>query len=841
VDESTGAMSKSALPPFFEYADLEHSWVRPVVPGTEGSPLGSAAGLHGWRVRTYPDDGLVGEGLDGARVRLNQDDHVPLAALHLPGRTDPLTVTTCDPNWLELFDTNEIGTIRLDFGFYRPWQARGTPLVPPLQWWHCLRVRDSPGSHALRRVSVHTARELMDAARAGTGSAAVDRLLPEITHPELLAGVHGLVDYALSIENDLVAFKEAARAAEHSEPDGPAADHAKELVLTEALNLQGAPLLRTYTVDTDLGMPDLLRALRDLVGQHEAGTRLHTDLIKPTDRVQGLMALAYPGMLAWQAASPVTRRKHREALVDLLTAMTETGLTEPGGRWRLVILDQPSDRWAETVRETVVPSPGGFTAKLGSIVDGDGQHGTQAIQYSKVPGFFPKPPGYSVIRSFPLETSFNVAVFTKALAEHGVLSWRPEAVTELSARTGMNQGKAALLLGGLPGVAAGHNALDTQDRLLLGLTGSRAAEAKASFAQLAEADRFALLQAMVPADPAALWSEGPDLAAVADMWVKRFGRSVPVDEHTMDSVRRYTDMATIADPAKWAAHLATFTIWKLHSAVDLLWLLAYRLPVGSPLRARLPAALDSLRTAVQGKVMPLNDFLSSANLGALLRLPEDEAITKVDVDGWLTLHRLANSKTNYSVKFRPSAYRRQNRDVFAAVLDRLGMPSYLLATVDALNNQDLTDACAQHADVSPGSYLQNPLVTVPDLVGRVAERYTVDSDVAVLYLQLLALPDPNDTNAARWTGWSPERMRAARLALAETGLVLVAKRKRSGRSMFLPGGWQIQARPRCSMETWKLSMFEHSPVPHRTVAESFRLAWRRIEDGDIPAYQELQQ
>jgi hypothetical protein len=839
VDESTGATSEGQVPPFFAEADLEHSWLRLAVPGTDNSVLGTAAGLHGWRVRK---DGVIGEGLDGVRVRLDEDDHVPMAALRLPGQPHPLTVSTCHPAWLELWDANGARNARLQFDVYRQWQARGTALVPPLQWWHCLRVRDHAGSLALRRVSGQTARQLLDAAHDKEKlTAAIHRLLPEITHPELLAGVRGVVDFAAAIRDGLVPFQHsAAEVAGHSAPEVARAQVKKDKSLAEALNLQGAPRPRMSTADTELSLLDLLRGLRDLVGQVETGEALRTAHFKSIDHVPGLASLGCPGMLAWQAASPVTRRRHREALVEVLTAMAATGLTEPGGRWRLATLIRPGSRGSDTSRQYVFPGPHGFTVRIGSSVDKEGNYGYQVIQYTTVPGVFPDLPGHPVTRSIPLVNSLDVTGFIQALAEHGPLPWRPEAVTELSARTGMNRGNAALLLGGLPGVAAVKNTLKIQDRVAMGLTGYQAAEAKAVFAGLAEEDRFALLQAMIPADPATLWSDGPDVAAVARVWVDRLGHSAPVGEQLPDTVGRLPmEPATIADPGRWEEYLAKLDVWKLRDAIDLLWLLAYRLPAGSPMRTRLPAALSSVRAAVQDTRLSLNDFVDSADLTTLLHLAEDESATEIDVDGWLTLSRHPRSAGNHTVKFRPGLYRTQNRDIFAAVLDRLCLPGRLVTTMDSLHSGDLTDACAQHADARPGSYLQNPLVTVPDLVEQVANKYTVDSEVAVLYLQLLALPDPTDTNTARWSGWPPARMRAARLALAGTGLVVSASRLKSGRSLFLPGGWAGRTRQRRAMETWKLSMFEHSPVPHRTVAESFRLAWRRIEDGDIPAYQEL--
>ena len=136
-------------------------------------------------------------------------------------------------------------------------------------------------------------------------------------------------------------------------------------------------------------------------------------------------------------------------------------------------------------------------------------------------------------------------------------------------------------------------------------------------------------------------------------------------------------------------------------------------------------------------------------------------------------------------------------------------------------------------------------MSAPHLVGEVAAKFGLDEDSAVLYLQLLALPDPTDANTARWTGWKPARLKAARAALAATVLVLTAKRARSGRSLFLPGAWWALDRPHLPFETWKAPMYGIDKrihgviVPRQPLADLFARAWQRVLDGDTPAYEEL--
>jgi hypothetical protein len=143
---------------------------------------------------------------------------------------------------------------------------------------------------------------------------------------------------------------------------------------------------------------------------------------------------------------------------------------------------------------------------------------------------------------------------------------------------------------------------------------------------------------------------------------------------------------------------------------------------------------------------------------------------------------------------------------------------------------------------------QDPSRSVPDLVTEAAKEYGLGEDAATLYLMLLAMPDPTDRMTARWTGWKPARLKAARAELAAGDLVVEATRTRAGRSLFLPGGWAEQSAPRVPLERWKLPLFgevtdEHVPfgviVPLEPAADLYRRAWRRVQDGDAPRFEEL--
>ena len=144
---------------------------------------------------------------------------------------------------------------------------------------------------------------------------------------------------------------------------------------------------------------------------------------------------------------------------------------------------------------------------------------------------------------------------------------------------------------------------------------------------------------------------------------------------------------------------------------------------------------------------------------------------------------------------------------------------------------------------------QDPTRSVPELVTEVAKELGAGEDAAAVYLMLLAMPDPTDRNTARWTGWKPARLKAARAELARTESVVEAVRARAGRSLFLPGAWLDVKSPHTPMESWKLPFFEgllHDRgavfgvlVPTEPAADLYGRAWQRLRDGDAPRFEEL--
>ncbi|PSL51744.1 hypothetical protein B0I31_11857 [Saccharothrix carnea] len=889
VDPATGQRGRASLPRFVEdfAADgatlvLGSCDLRPAAPGTGDSPLGAADGLHGWRVRREEDGSHVGEGVDGRRVRLAD---CPIGVLRLPGGAE--VALTGGRASMVLFDPQGTRLAALSAAERHPRYATGTPFVPPLDWWHLLRPRDEAGSAALRGVTREAVDRMLAAAREegpdkrtirerltalvkgerGGLAGVVAAALPGLTHPALISGVVDLVRRAAELERSYRGYAEIAAAAREVDPVlAPTGPDVTEDQVNAALNWFGG--YRSYhsrgPVPTPL--PALIAALAEAVERPEGRALPQSNAPRWFDVLPHLAALAH------RAASPLTPDEERAALALVLRSVADGGLADGEGHWRTVGVvvhkgqTNPKDR--------VTPVRDGFIALFETRWRNDPGSRFDGVQFSRTPGVFDLPEDWHVETDQEVRTAFGaerVARFLDVLAERGPAPWFPEAVPALVERTGLGTAEATLLLAGLPGVdRRDANFLATADRHLLGLSAAGAKAAKERFRGLADWFRLRLIAAAVPADPADLWTAGPDVAAVADVWTAEFGRRTAVPDDVLVDAAKLLNLRNAGesltgvlnpDSTPWLTVDAEFTftgtalkarhpegfdrlaLWAVPQA--LLWL-ANRLPIGSPLRARLPEslALARQRVAHPGFAVDLGSWVSVEKLSALLG-------TDVPADGGVYTYRdwleLARAGDEYCrLVARPGLVGPADRDLFAAVVALTGARD-VPRMLDRLADDRLTALCAVPAPegVDPAAYHQDPTVSVPALVAEVATRFDLTEDAAALYLQLLALPDPTDANVARWTGWKPARLREARAALARTDLVLTAKRARAGRSLFLPGGWLALSSPHLPLEQWKTPMFDYTPgtagviVPPEPVADLFARAWQRVLDGDAPAYEEL--
>ncbi|WP_156753684.1 hypothetical protein [Actinokineospora pegani] len=896
VDPASGERGRASAPRFLEdfAADgtslhLTASHLRPAVACTEASPLGAANGLHGWRLRTEPDGSLLGEGVDGRSVRLAKGSEEPRGLLDLPGGGQMLLSQRYRNIGLRTVDDALQGAVIP--GEAHPDAAPGTPMIVPLHWWHLLRPRDEAGSAALRAVTDEVARALLDAAvgepreedarspwaeyaalvqgERGVLASAVVAALPALTHPGLLASVVRVVRRAARLSTgygEFAAIAEAARAIDPAAlvPTGPVVT---DNDVDAALGWFGSHRSHGSRGAARTEVPDLVAAL--VAATAEPGTA--AKLPEPAAG-QWYEVLGSLGAVAYRAASPLTTDAERTALVLVLRCLAGLGLAGAAGHWRKVSVRAPKD--TSVPLHQVIPTPGGFLALFTRSYNRNEGHSSHGLQHTSTPGAFTLPAGWLLERSEDLSERLDavgVERFLDTLAERGPVPLTTEAAAALAEATGLGEAEAAVLLATMPAVDAwGATYLDAAQRKLIGVSTGAAKAARQRFKSLGRRYRRELLSAALPADPARLWDTGPDLAAVADVWVAQHGRRVPVPEDVLvDAAKQLRGdrtveyLAGIANPdtAAWLTRDA-------HAYLDggqlkvrdgtgflnihfrevppvLLWL-AQRLPAAAPLRARLPEALRLLHDRVTAAdfAVELSSWAGTEEVCSVLGIDQLAVGATVEHRPWL--HVISGGERYCRVVVHPGLIGEQDTPLLAALV-QVTHGHGLVQAMRLILSDGLAAACSVTAppDTDPGAYHQDPTVSVPHLVADVAARHGLDEDTAVLYLQLLALHDPTDANVARWTGWKPARLRKARAALAETDLVLSAKRARAGRSLFLPGGWLALSAPHLPLERWKAPMFGFTATPGRVitplgpVADLFTTAWGRVLDGDAPAYEEL--
>ncbi|WP_259316799.1 hypothetical protein [Kitasatospora xanthocidica] len=945
LDPATGTLGRTAEPPVI--AATAHAgrlvqrstWLLPLQPGLERTPLGTDGTVLGNWVRTEPGKAVTTFTADGHRIELplagHRTDTVPVARLALPGAAAPVVSHTSGEHFsLNLPDlTGQADrTVDLRPGRSGELSAAGTPLIPPYPHWHALRPRDEAGSEALRAVTVEQAARLVDAAwpvdtepvpdgeRCWLTVQGVRRplarrtsrtlpvpevgaILPGIAHPRLLAGVAGLARTAADLLDRVARFvpqPEAERPGKAKNAEWRP-DHGRDHELRDAVR---AVLPEIGGFGNNWGSEERCRVLNNLravtavlaappAAEGEGWTSPATVTLHNGSVSYGwLQLLGRIHALAYAVASPFTESAHRSSLVLLLGELTRGPLADRGATLREIVLAEqvPAAPNATgprpvTPREGEVLRHGGRTV----VIIGhqrqvaDGWVHWLAVDHDPSGEFGPVA-HFTTLEERGTEELVDaawVAKFWRVAALHGFVprdAARAEAFNEL---TGIGTARSALLLSPPSGLLYWT---DISAPTELGL---KAAEFKAARAWLRGHDHNGLAAvwgALLPADPKTLWTEGPDIAAGAEEWIRRFGRLVTLPEEALATVQGVSidTVEAVLNPAHtpWLAGRTGFRFTEvdgvgqrltpedesavpetgaLGSTIAALRWLAYHLPADSPLRPLLPTAAAALRDRLADPELLLDLDLvrtvKGASLAAVLRthfgLPAEGG---ADRDGLVhcgpALVLTPYHEDYERIWLRPAALTGPD-DPLLELLDGLSSSYWFSAergAIEAVLRGEPEQLAASAASVpAPGegpAWLQNPLLSVPELVAEVSRTHGLGEDAATLYLQLLALPDPTDRNAARWTGWKPARLKKARAELAASGLVLEAKRSRAGRSLFLPGGWQEAKSPALPAETWKAALYElptHRPalVP-LPVPELFARAWQRTVDGDAPGYEELQ-
>ncbi|MFE4366943.1 hypothetical protein ACFRMN_01585 [Streptomyces sp. NPDC056835] len=919
-DPESARRGRVSVPAFFDSA-LAGGGVRlleracrllPVQPGLESSPFGTKDGLLGWWVTYDPKEGtLTACSVDGsrspavpvpARARVEHlTDGTPAPPLRLPGGASlhPRESRGYGAS-VSLYDTDGIQIARFEDGGRGGAYAAGTPLVAPLSYWHALRTRDERGSAALRAVTDADARALLALVAEGTkAEAAVRRLLPDITHPGLVAGVAGLVDEAARHSGRIATLAERAARGPGSEHAEEKVRYAHDAVLSKVF--QGFAV-STYRYDyhhVPEGSAAVLQQVRLL---SEALAPAAVPGRTPVERTdQGWVTLAGAGMaaLALRAASPTTSDEHRAALLEFFDAALaveadgDALLTDPRGRLRAVELLIPGSEASKLAGE-VRHAGARRLVFLGQLRSDDKDAYWHCVEYDPA-GSFGGWDGCVLIESEVLGAADDpvrapvVRRIMELVRERGPLPYRPEQAMDFAERVGIIATAGALLQLGSPemGSYRGQGVLPAAYLERLGAKNAEVEVGVATLGALSVRERRAFSALLLPAGPervAELWTTGFALEPLVEAWITAFGRRRPVPPSLIRQLVAELGGGTSAHDAlnpEWQEKLSGRTEQRmvdgelepaeprllltgstLYAMVEALRWFAYRLPYGDPLREVLPVTARKLRERLADPGLLLHlvvdrdaayDSVSERLREARGLPPErgagDKEIFEFSPALVLTPSRYGNRWE--SVWVRPSAVLpmegtdgqgeggpdHPDLTLLAAMAGAAPQLTALRMLLSAEFMELVT------ADGPPGRP-QDPRLGAPELVGEAAERFGLSEDAAVLYLMLLALPDPTDRHQAEWTGWKPARLKKARAELAATDLVVEAKRARAGRSLFLPGGWLEQRTPRLPAESWKTALLPwdlHSyVVPDRPVPELYRAAWRRVVEGDVPGFEEFQ-
>ncbi|MFF5157373.1 DNA-binding protein [Streptomyces sp. NPDC000348] len=869
---------------------LQNSWLRPAPTAVPGPVCAPVDGLLGWRLTRLPDGRLRGEDLAGRSVVVPDDgkDTFPRHALRFPG-TERTSAVIRHWNGVRLLDPD--GTVLAEVPENRTHGhfSAGTALLPPLSHWHLLRPRDPQGSAALRRLGEDTARALLTGAvverprNAGNPDEPVGddqdlvpglvrKLLPEVGHEALRAGITGIVRYAAEQQRVLDAALTRLDSAIAGEVPREPRPKVGDGVLGAALNGVGLTIgrrRRFYDFHHHLyDLPALLgRSLRGLAGPAPTG-RTHLDMARQESleclHIPALPVL--PAILALRAGSEAVVEEHRKALDAYLEEFDAQGLTDlDPGHWRGVRLrlDQSLFEGPDAIQgyrdATVLDLGDGaflvFPEHTFRFLQGwDPGGGSTGRHYGALfhdpSGRFETPAPYTLIAAGPLVAEPArppgwAAAFRAELAGRGPAPWFPAAAEEFARLTGVTPTTARLVVAGLPMIDDERVAVPSATLRTIGVKSADARVAKDELRSLDADARQAVVAALLPVDPSRLWTEGPDAVRAAEVWNERLGRRTPLPEELLhDAVRDVVSpgwapaaalrgfLDVTAEP-----RLSRDLTWRigpyrpestertpgfdgavLKGSVALAAWLAHRLPAGDPIRATLPGVLTALRDRL-------------AHPGLLI-----EVDRRID---WEAFRRAAGEPTETGDDFvrhgavvlgtggsetvpaiRPALLDATGNDPHLTALFTGERPNAQETALRLVHDRRFAELLADPGNPVAGGrdadgtwWPQDPARSVPDLVTEVAERYGIGEDAAVLHLMLLALPDPTDRNTARWTGWGRRRggtarLRAARAELAATGLVIEGNRAKAGRSLFLPGGWTQPTTPHLPLERWKLPMYD---------------------------------
>jgi hypothetical protein len=311
----------------------------------------------------------------------------------------------------------------------------------------------------------------------------------------------------------------------------------------------------------------------------------------------------------------------------------------------------------------------------------------------------------------------------------------------------------------------------------------------------------------------------------------------------------------------------------LQSIVQMVALVHSETPAGHPGRAEMPALikqttalLNDSSTMLPLRTIYLHGSVGNTSLNAPEWLNKHLGTTKtnakdriVHFDDGLVAAAAQDGQHQILIAFRPAKLKDQrDLDRLQGVL-ALGIAGEeaarygyipIVAAIQSAGFQKLAKAILAK-NVPEGQWPQNPSHTAAAVLKAIQTKCKLAEDAAMLYAQLLALPDPTTAKVCEWNGWAAAQFKQAAAELIGRKLVLEAVRERAGRSIFLPGEWVVLKAPWLPIESWKLAHLVEldmnpgvlcpagGPMVLRPFEDLFAAAWQRVQSGDGPRYEEV--
>jgi hypothetical protein len=788
-------------------------------------------------------------------------------------------------------------------GSYVAWKDRGysraqaAPLSPI--FWHLYSLRDERGSQRLRAITDDDARTLIAAIVVDDKGDIATRApepfaLPEVSSAELRTGITSVAIVAVKAqqERDRLARERApgmavAKAGSAGIPD-QTINLALENFVDRVWNKDGATWGQIATIGEWFANED--RSNRYV---YDAANVPQTEL--------DWMHLAVSrSMLAFAALAIGTPQEHRKVLAKVFAHLARS--LPQADKLRVYSVDGGHGFPGGSHQGTDLRWHGGnaYAVRKRSY-----NELYRVLEYAPDGAFKPPPAG----RIYDEQRIAGIALSADALAEleaaisTGATTWSSDVTARIATGTGLSSSAATYLWAGMPKLHDRSSTfLDKELRETLGLKAAQAGLGRDQISGVRDYKRMHALELCARRGVPAML-DGTAADALVDAWVKLVGKRVPIPEALIAEAD--SALSATGQPAVWLAmfgapeespQLARDGVFALDRSGDViranspaplvgqdkltdpplvfdgtvlvaatqyLPFLYAELPVGDPLRAAAARAHEHVLARLVNPSLWLDvgvqylDDEGAASMGRVLDGLAGEELTNllenirgVRVPGAIVIQ----TKSRAMLKVNPAALDAKSQslvDKLVAMMSTYGSGYH--AAVKYVRSPGLAQMMARIRDtpVPDGQWEQNPLLSTPKLVDKVAKKLGVPAEAAALYLQYLVLLWPTPKAIAEYNGWKPKQLADANAQLLKHELIVEAKRERAQRSHFLPGGWEALKSPHPPMESWKLALYgtrdsdgAPQPMNQRFLALApfhamFEAAWDRIENDDTPRYDEV--